>query len=180
MRKSMLDVWVPGSFSNIGDWNLRPRVFRPCGTMWFKLGKNWRSPIKNQLTQTDSAVNAWQSRKLSKNHGDLVLPDSYYSSKFKKSADIRRHKHFLWTLHSSNSVRMHRIIIVLLPFLISIQWTIGLCKLIFNWAPLIFTQFGQHGFTCSEPCCAHINRPLFWKLQGLGISSMNFLIADVI
>ena len=86
----------------------------------------------------------------------------------KKSADIRRHKHFSWILHSNNSVRMHRIIMVLLPFFISIQWTIGLCQLIFNWAPLIFTQFEPHGFSCSEPCCAHINPILYWGGEGGG------------
>ena len=41
-----------------------------------------------------------------------------------------------------------------------------------NWAPLIFTQFEPHVFTCSEPCCAHIKRPVFWKLPGLGISNI--------
>ena len=35
------------------------------------------------------------------------------------------------------------------------------------------SQFEPHGFT-------HIKRPIFWKLPGLGISSMNFVIADVI
>ena len=75
---------------------------------------------------------------------------------------------------------MHRIIIVLLLFLISIQWTIGLCKLIFNWAPLIFTQFEPHDFTCSEPCYVHIKRPIFWKLPGFGIYNMNFLITEMI
>ena len=35
--------------------NPRPTGFRPCKSMWFKLGKNWRSSIKNKLTQTDSA-----------------------------------------------------------------------------------------------------------------------------
>ena len=110
--------------------------------MWFKLGKNWRSSIKNQLVKEPWWSDAfWQS---------------YCNSKFRKSADIRRHKHSLWTLHSTNSVRMHLIILVLLPFLISIQSTIGLCKLIFNWAPLIFTQFEPYGFTWSEPCCVHI------------------------
>ena len=48
--------------------------------MWFKLGKTLRSSIKNQLTQTDSASNADQ--KLSKNNGDLMLPDSYCNSKY--------------------------------------------------------------------------------------------------
>ena len=75
---------------------------------------------------------------------------------------------------------MHRIIIVLLRFSISIQWTIGLCKLIFNLAPSVFTQFEPHGFTCSEPCCGPIKRPIFWKLPGFGISNKNFLITDVI
>ena len=27
--------------------------------------------------------------------------------------------------------------------------------------------------------CAHIKRPIFWKVPGLGISNMNFLITDV-
>ena len=43
----------------------------------------------------------------------------------------------------------------------------------------MFTQFEPHGFTCSESCCAHIKRPIFWRLQGIGICSMNFMIADV-
>ena len=44
---------------------------------------------------------------------------------------------------------------------------------------LIFTQFEPDSFTCSEPCSAHIKRPIFWKLPRLGISNMSFLIADV-
>ena len=40
MRKSMLDVQVPGSFLRYRPLNLRPRGFRLCETMWFKLGKN--------------------------------------------------------------------------------------------------------------------------------------------
>ena len=43
---------------------------------------------------------------------------------FQKSADIT----FLWTLHSNNSVKINRIIIVLWQFFISIQCTIKLCK----------------------------------------------------
>ena len=38
--------------------NLRSKGFRLCQAMWFKLGKNWRSSIKNQLTQTDSVLKA--------------------------------------------------------------------------------------------------------------------------
>ena len=55
-----------------------------------------------------------------------------------------RHKHFSWTLRCNNSVRMHRIIIVLWPFLTSIQCAVRLCKLIFNWVSLIFTWFKVH------------------------------------
>ena len=43
-----------------------------------------------------------------------------------------------------------------------------------------FIQFVSHGLTCSEFFCAHIKRHIFWKLRGLGISSMSFLIANVI
>ena len=43
-----------------------------------------------------------------------------------------------------------------------------------------FTQFVSHRLTCSELCCAHIKRHIFWKLRGLGISNTSFLIADVI
>ena len=128
--------------------NLRPRGFRWCETMCLNLGKNWISSIKNQLTQTDSALNADQ--KLSKNHGDLMLPDRVTAIQNSKKVLTSEDKHFSWTLHwSSDPARMHRIIIVLLPFLISIQWTIALCKLIYNRAPLIFTQFELHGFTSS-------------------------------
>ena len=119
-------------------------------TIWFISGKNLRIWIKYQVTETYSVLN--NDQLLSKNHGNLILPDtswlSYCNSKFLKSADIQRHKQFSWTLHSSNFVRMHWIIIVLLPFLISIGWTTGWCKLIFDWAPSIFTQFVPHGFTC--------------------------------
>ena len=45
--------------------------------------------MKSVLFSTASALNADQ--KLSENHGDLILPDN---SKFQKSADKRRHKHF--------------------------------------------------------------------------------------
>ena len=41
-----------------------------------------------------------------------------------------------------------------------------------------FTQIVSHSLTCSELCCAHIKRHIFWKLRGLGISNMSFLIAD--
>ena len=43
--------------------------------------------------QTDSALNA--SRTLSKNHGDLMLPDRVIATQSsKKIVDIRRRKHF--------------------------------------------------------------------------------------
>ena len=64
------------------------------------------------------------------------------------------------------------VIIVLFPFLISIRWTTGWYKLIFNWSPLIHSQFEPSGFTYSEPYCGHNKRPIFWN--------MRFLIADVI
>ena len=40
-----------------------------------------------------------------------------------------------------------------------VQVNVQLCS--FN-----FTQFVSHGLTCSELCCAHIKRHIFWKLQG--------------
>ena len=43
-----------------------------------------------------------------------------------------------------------------------------------------FAQFVSHGSTCYELCCAHIKRYIFWKVRGLGISNMSFLITDVI
>ena len=49
---------------------------------WFKLDKNGRSSIKNQLTQTDSALNA--DPKLSKNHSDLMLPDRVIATQSSK------------------------------------------------------------------------------------------------
>ena len=60
--------------------------------MWLKLGQNSRSSIKNQLTQTDSALNADQ--KLSKNHDDLMLPDRVIGTQSSKKVDTRTHKHF--------------------------------------------------------------------------------------
>ena len=144
-----------------------------CGSNWVKIEK---AQLKISLhKQTDSALlNA--DKKLSKNHGDLMLPDwDLLQLKVPKNADKRRHENFSWTLHYSNSVKMHRIIIVLLLVLISIQWTIGLCKLTFNWAPLIFTQFEPHEFTCVVvPCCAQIKVPILWKLPGFCISMWIF------
>ena len=146
--------------------------------MWFILGKNEEAELKISLhrqTVPWLPIKYWQRTMVI-----WCFLTKLLQLKVQKSADIRRHKHFSWTLHSSNSVRMHWIIIVLSPFLISIRWTTGQCKLIFNWAPFIFTQFEPHGFTCSEPCCAHIKRPIFWKLPGLGIFNKSFLIADMI
>ena len=61
--------------------------------MWFKLGINRRSSIKNQLRQTDSALNA--DKKVSKNHSDLMLPDRVIATQSsKKGTDMRRHEHF--------------------------------------------------------------------------------------
>ena len=58
-----------------------------------------------------------------------VIAISSCTSKFQESAD---NQHFLSTSHCNNSVRMHRMILVLGPFLIGIQCPIGLCKLSFN------------------------------------------------
>ena len=60
-----------------------------CETMWFILGKNRRSSIKYQATQTDSALNTDQI--LAKNYGNLMLPDRVIAP---QNANIRRHKHF--------------------------------------------------------------------------------------
>ena len=84
----MLYVLVPGS-SKYRPLNLRPRGFRVCETMWFILGKNSRNSIKNQVTQTDSALNTDQI--LAKNYGNLMLPDRVIAA---QNADIRRHKYF--------------------------------------------------------------------------------------
>ena len=56
----------------------------------------------------------------------------------------------------------------------------GTVQVNFQLCSFNFTQFVSHGLTCSELCCAHIKRHIFWKLRGLGISNMSFLIADVI
>ena len=45
-------------------------MFRPCGSNKVKIEE---AQLKNQLAQTDNAVNADQ--KLPKNHGNLMLPD---------------------------------------------------------------------------------------------------------
>ena len=49
----------------------------------------------------------------------------------------------------------------------------------FQLSSFNFTQFEQHGFTCSEPSSAYIKSPIFWKLPGLRIPNIN-LVADVI
>ena len=114
-----------------------------------------------------------------------MLPDRVIANQSSKKCWHKKTSAFFHELYNfSNTVGMHRIINVLLPFLISIQWTIGLCKLIFNWAPLIFYPIWTTSFHMLWAlfCCAHYKRPVFWKLaaRGLGISNMNFLIADVI
>ena len=56
----------------------------------------------------------------------------------------------------------------------------GMVQVNFQSCSFNFTQFVSNGLTCSELCCAHIKRHIFWKLRGLSISNMSFLIADVI
>ena len=56
----------------------------------------------------------------------------------------------------------------------------GIVQVNFQLCSFNFTQFVSHGLTCSELCCAHIKRHIFWKVRGLGISKMSFLIADMI
>ena len=51
--------------------------------MWFKFGKSRRSSIKNQLTQTYSALNA--DEKLSKNYDDLMLSDKVIANQIYKN-----------------------------------------------------------------------------------------------
>ena len=46
---------------------------------------------------------------------------------------------FFGTLSCNNPARIHQITMVLWQFLIGLQYTIGLCKLIFNWASSLFT-----------------------------------------
>ena len=58
--------------SNIWAIKFRLIGLRPCETVR-KLGLNWRSPIKNQLKHSDSALNV--DEKWSKNHCDLMRPD---------------------------------------------------------------------------------------------------------
>ena len=65
---------------------------------------------------------------------------SNWASKFRKNA-------YISIFYEFYTARMLRIIIVLQPYLIKIQCTVGLSKLIFN-----FTQFEPHGFTRFEPC----------------------------
>ena len=47
-------------------------VLRACETMWFKLGKNYKSSIKNQLTQSNSSLNA--DKKWQKSYDDPMHP----------------------------------------------------------------------------------------------------------
>ena len=60
IKKFMLDMPSPGSLQNIGILNMSTTGLRACETMWFKLGKNSRSSIENQLAQFDSSLNADQ------------------------------------------------------------------------------------------------------------------------
>ena len=85
-----------------------------------------------------------------------------------------------WIFGCNNSVRKHQVTMVPWQFLIGVQCTIGLCKLIFNWAFSIFTWFEPHAFTWSEPSWRQIWWPIFQKLPGTGTSKIDFLSTDVI
>ena len=74
---------------------------------------------------------------------------------------------------------MHRIIIAFFYQFLSAFNELSDCEVGFQLSSFNFTQYETHGFTCFEPCCAHIKWPIFWKLPGLGKSNVNFLIADV-
>ena len=72
IRKFMLDMPSPGSFQNIGPFNMSTTGLRACETIWLKLSKNEKSSIENQLAQSDSSLNADQ--KWYKNPDNRVHP----------------------------------------------------------------------------------------------------------
>ena len=61
--------------SNIYAFKSDPKGFRACESMQLRLVTNWRSLIKNQLIQSDSALNV-ADKKLSKNNDYLMRPYS--------------------------------------------------------------------------------------------------------
>ena len=69
IRKLMLEMPSRSSFQYIGFYE--PKGFRACESMQLKLVTNWRSLIKNQLIQSDSALNV-ADKKLSKNNDYLM------------------------------------------------------------------------------------------------------------
>ena len=72
VRKSMLEKLVSWQLPKYWPLKCGARKLRLCGTMWFKLGDNWRSSIKNQFTHPDSA--SIIDENWSKSYGDLMHP----------------------------------------------------------------------------------------------------------
>ena len=124
VRKSVLDMPVPGSF-----WNIRYEGLWLCETMWLKLNENRRSSLKIRWhTWSHNASNV--DEKWSKNHDVLIRPYRVIASSFS------------WTLHCNNSVRMYPIITIFYQHSMHYQTV----SADFNLASSIFTSYG---FTCS-------------------------------
>ena len=149
IRKFLLDMPSPGSFQNIGllIWAQQGlNHVKPCGSNWVKikgaqLKINLHSPIAH-----------WMLIKNGKRTMMIrcILTELLECKIHEKCLCLLMSALF-GTLISNNSVRKHQITMIIWQFFISIQCTIGLCKLIFNRASWILTQFEPHGFTRSEP-----------------------------
>ena len=138
IRKFMLDMPSPGSFQNLGlllIWAQQgSELVKPCGLNRVKiegaqLKINLYSPILHWMLIKNGKELWWSDASL----------QSYWNVKFMKNTYVSLCQHFFVTLSCNNSVRKYQITMVLWQFLIGIQCTIVLCKLIFHWASSIFT-----------------------------------------
>ena len=122
----MLGMLVSGCFRNIGHLSVGQEG-RLRGAMCYKLGETEEPQLKKQCMER-----WWQMVK--EPWWSVASWQSYRTLKFRKKVDVS----IFMSLACHSFIRMLRIITVLEPYLISIQYIIGQCKLIFNWASSIF------------------------------------------
>ena len=153
----MLDNPNPGRFENIGRliWAQRtPEHVKPCGTNWVKIkGAQLKVNLHHQVVHQMLIKNCEVTMMIW-----FILTELLECKVHEKCLCLLKSLHFLRTSSCNNLVRKHQITTVLWQYLISIQYTIGLCDLIFYSDSLIFTWSESNG--------SHSLNPLGLKVFG--------------
>ena len=133
VRKFMLDMLSPGSFQNIGllIWAQQgSEHVKPCGSNWVKIkGAQLKINLHSPIVQWMLIKNGKRTMMIR-----WILAELLECKVHEKCLCVLTSAPY-WNFDLHNSVRKHSF----WQFLIGIQSTIGLCKLIFKWDSSIFT-----------------------------------------